>query len=65
MLWHVVRAWIKGERVCIVDVPLLVESNLWRLVGSVVVVYWCVQYVANGNELTVYAAPAIYSSNGL
>ena len=65
MLWEICRAWLKGERVCIVDVPLLVESNLWRLVGSVVVVYWCVQYVANGIELTVYAAPAIYSSNGL
>lgn len=39
MLWDVVKAWMRGERVCIVDVPLLVESNLWRLVGRVVVVY--------------------------
>lgn len=41
MLWAVARAWLRGERVCVVDVPLLVESNLWRLVGRVVVVYWC------------------------
>ncbi|EJD53303.1 CoaE-domain-containing protein [Auricularia subglabra TFB-10046 SS5] len=39
MLWEIARAWIKGERVCIVDVPLLIESNLWRLVGKVLVVY--------------------------
>ncbi|KZV92877.1 CoaE-domain-containing protein [Exidia glandulosa HHB12029] len=39
MLWEIVQAWLRGHRVCIVDVPLLVESNLWRLVGRVVVVY--------------------------
>lgn len=42
MLWDVLKHWVRGERMCVVDVPLLVESKLHRFVGKVVVVYWCV-----------------------
>lgn len=42
MFWEVVRCWLRGERVCVLDVPLLVEGGLWKLVGKVIVVYWCV-----------------------
>lgn len=42
MLWEVVRYWWRGERVCVLDVPLLIEGGLWKLVGMVIVVYWCV-----------------------
>jgi dephospho-CoA kinase len=42
MAWAIVGHWLKGERICVVDVPLLVESKLYRFVGRVVVVYWCV-----------------------
>ena len=42
MLRDVVRCWWNGERVCVLDVPLLVEAGLWRWVGDVVVVYWSV-----------------------
>ena len=40
MLWEVVKYWFTGERVCVLDVPLLIEGGLWRLVGKVIVVYW-------------------------
>lgn len=39
MFWSVVRCWIRGERVCIVDVPLLIETGMWKQVGKVIVVY--------------------------
>jgi len=39
MIWAVVRLWMCGERVCVLDVPLLVEAGIWRWMGKVVVVY--------------------------
>ena len=39
MIWEVVKAWIRGEKVCVVDVPLLIEAGIWEWVGKVVVVY--------------------------
>ncbi|EIM89637.1 CoaE-domain-containing protein [Stereum hirsutum FP-91666 SS1] len=39
MLWQVVKCWMRGERVCVLDVPLLIESGIWNWVGKVVVVY--------------------------
>ncbi|KAH8813606.1 CoaE-domain-containing protein [Flagelloscypha sp. PMI_526] len=39
MLWGVIKYWIKGEPLCILDVPLLIEGGLDRLVGRVAVVY--------------------------
>jgi dephospho-CoA kinase len=40
ILWNVLLHWLKGEKMCIVDVPLLIEGGLWKLMGKVVVVYW-------------------------
>lgn len=42
MFWQVVTYWLKGHKYCIMDVPLLIEGGLWKWVGMVVVVYWCV-----------------------
>ena len=42
LFWSVMRCWWRGERMCVLDVPLLIEGGLWKLVGKVVVVYWCV-----------------------
>ncbi|KAF9449459.1 CoaE-domain-containing protein [Macrolepiota fuliginosa MF-IS2] len=39
MLFEVICLWLRGERWCVADVPLLIEGPLWKLVGSVVVVY--------------------------
>lgn len=36
------KYWMRGERVCVLDVPLLIESGIWNWVGKVVVVYWFV-----------------------
>ncbi|KAH9843142.1 dephospho-CoA kinase-domain-containing protein [Rhodofomes roseus] len=39
MLWDVIRCWWRGEPLCVLDVPLLIEGGLWRFVATVVVVY--------------------------
>ncbi|KAI0312212.1 CoaE-domain-containing protein [Amylostereum chailletii] len=39
MVRQVIRYWLGGERVCVLDVPLLIEAGIWKWVGKVVVVY--------------------------
>ncbi|KAJ7213215.1 dephospho-CoA kinase-domain-containing protein [Mycena haematopus] len=39
LLRGVVRHWLRGSKYCILDVPLLIEGPMWKLVGTVVVVY--------------------------
>ncbi|KAF7301076.1 CoaE-domain-containing protein [Mycena indigotica] len=39
MLWAVVNNWLSGRRFCVLDVPLLIESGLWRFYGKIVVVF--------------------------
>ncbi|KIM54767.1 hypothetical protein SCLCIDRAFT_1221687 [Scleroderma citrinum Foug A] len=39
ILWHILKFWIRGKRMCVVDVPLLIEGGLWKWMGRVVVVY--------------------------
>ncbi|KAG9313329.1 dephospho-CoA kinase-domain-containing protein [Chiua virens] len=39
ILWSVLNAWLRGEKVVVVDVPLLIEGGLWKWMGEVVVVY--------------------------
>lgn len=51
MFWAVVSYWIRGERLCIMDTPLLIEGGLWKWVGKIVVVYW---YVSSGQGFRVY-----------
>jgi dephospho-CoA kinase len=40
LLWSILTHWFYGEKICIVDVPLLIESGLWKWVGKVVLVSW-------------------------
>ena len=42
IFWNVFSYWLKGEKLCVVDVPLLIEGGLWKWMGKVVVVYWYV-----------------------
>lgn len=42
MMRSVLKAWLSGYKICVLDVPLLIEAGIWRWVGLVVVVYWCV-----------------------
>jgi len=39
ILWGVLKAWLRGEKMVVVDVPLLIEGGLWKWVGRVIVVY--------------------------
>ncbi|KAK7043022.1 Dephospho-CoA kinase cab5 [Paramarasmius palmivorus] len=39
MFKEVVKCWLGGEKMCVLDIPLLVESKLWRWVWGVVLVY--------------------------
>ncbi|KAJ6473266.1 dephospho-CoA kinase-domain-containing protein [Mycena sanguinolenta] len=39
MLWGVVKQWLRGSKYCVLDVPLLIEGPMWKLVGTVVVVH--------------------------
>ncbi|KAJ4468813.1 CoaE-domain-containing protein [Lentinula aciculospora] len=39
MFWGVFKCWLKGHRFCVLDVPLLIEGPLWKLVYKVVLVY--------------------------
>jgi dephospho-CoA kinase len=40
MAREVAKHWLWGQKICVVDVPLLIEGGLWKLVGRVVLVYW-------------------------
>jgi dephospho-CoA kinase len=40
MALSVVKLWLRGERVCVLDVPLLIETKIYQWIGRVVVVYW-------------------------
>ena len=40
MALSIVKFWLRGERVCVLDVPLLIETKIYQWVGRVVVVYW-------------------------
>lgn len=46
LAWELVKAWMRGERVCVVDAPLLIEAGLWKMCGAIIVVYWCVSIAA-------------------
>ena len=61
MFWSVLRHWWRGERVCVLDVPLLIEGGLWKWVGKVVVVYWCVRHIHSSHSPGEYVC-AVYVS---
>jgi dephospho-CoA kinase len=44
MVLGVLKYWFHGERVCVLDVPLLIESKIYQWVGRVIVVYWFVPF---------------------
>lgn len=56
MFWAVLSNWIRGEKVCILDTPLLVEGGLYKWMSKVIVVYWCVVLLLlyNPSMLTFY-----------
>lgn len=61
ILWGVVKAWMKGEKIVVVDVPLLIEGGLWKWMGKVVVVYWCVSFAFFYHTLLAYMSYTLCS----
>ena len=45
MIWMVIKHWLSGQKLCVLDVPLLIEAGIWKWVGQVVVVYWCGAFI--------------------
>ncbi|TKY85601.1 hypothetical protein EX895_005763 [Sporisorium graminicola] len=39
MVWKLLAYWVRGEKVVVVDTPLLVEAGLWKYCGELVLVY--------------------------
>lgn len=39
MMWLLIKFWLTGHRVVVVDSPLLVEAGMWAWTGQVVLVY--------------------------
>ena len=39
MVWKLLTYWVRGEKVVVVDTPLLVEAGLWKFCGELVLVY--------------------------
>ncbi|KAG0334069.1 hypothetical protein BG004_000568 [Podila humilis] len=39
ILKRLVKFWIKGHSLVVIDVPLLLEGELWRIVSDIIVVY--------------------------
>ena len=52
MILRILKYWLRGERVCVLDVPLLIESKIYQWVGKVVVVYWFVPFESHMTGLT-------------
>lgn len=40
LAWKLAGHWLSGEKIVVVDAPLLIEAGLWRLAGRIVLVYW-------------------------
>lgn len=40
LAWLLFKYWIQGEKLVMVDAPLLIEAGLWRFAGKIVLVYW-------------------------
>lgn len=40
MVWKLLVNWVRGEKVTVVDAPLLVEAGLWKWCGQAVLVWW-------------------------
>ncbi|KAF7331530.1 hypothetical protein MKEN_00032000 [Mycena kentingensis (nom. inval.)] len=39
MLWGIFKNWLSGSKYCVLDVPLLIEGDFWKLCGKVIVVF--------------------------
>lgn len=40
LAWKLIKLWLTGHKLAIVDAPLLIEAGLWKFCGAIVIVYW-------------------------
>lgn len=40
LAWRLIKYWVKGYGIVIIDTPLAVEAGLWRFCGEMVLVWW-------------------------
>lgn len=40
LAWELIKNWIRGEKMVVVDAPLLIEAGLWKFCSVILVVYW-------------------------
>ncbi|KAJ8291567.1 Dephospho-CoA kinase [Rhodotorula toruloides] len=66
LAWELAKAWLRGEKICVVDAPLLIEAGLWKMCGAIVVVYCSeilqLQRLRSRNNLSLADAQARLSS---
>ena len=65
MFWEILRLWLRGEKYCILDIPLLIETGLYRWVGKIVVVYRSVLLSTSGWQSLKLYSPADVQLNRL
>ncbi|KAF5369491.1 hypothetical protein D9758_002643 [Tetrapyrgos nigripes] len=64
MFTEVLKCWIRGERWCVLDVPLLIEGGVWRFVAEVVLV-WCPKEIQLSRLMTRDSSSAEEASSRL
>ncbi|KAI5476402.1 dephospho-CoA kinase [Pseudohyphozyma bogoriensis] len=69
LAWELIKKWMGGEPVCVVDAPLLIEGGLWKFCGAIVVVYCSeqlqLQRLRTRNSLTLADAQSRINSQAL
>jgi dephospho-CoA kinase len=40
LAWRLIKYWVKGYGIVIIDTPLAVEAGLWKFCGEMVLVWW-------------------------
>ncbi|KAI5478887.1 dephospho-CoA kinase [Pseudohyphozyma bogoriensis] len=66
LLWELAKLWLSGEKLVVVDAPLLIEAGLWKFCGAIIVVYCSetlqLQRLMARNTLTLAAAQSRLAS---
>lgn len=62
MVWRLLKFWITGHKICVIDSPLLIETQMYNFCGKIVVVYCSeeiqLQRLQNRNNLSRSEAKA-------
>jgi len=60
MVFELVKFWLSGHKICVIDSPLLIETGMWKFCGKVILVYCSeqiqIQRLKLRNQLTTSEA---------